>query len=216
MAGNRKKWYVVWRGTEPGVCDSWAECEARVKGFPDARYKSFDNQEDAIMAFRNGGEDPMALLRAIAKHSPVKHINYDAIPEIAKDSIAVDGACSGNPGLMEYRGVDVMTGAEIFHQGPYPDGTNNIGEFLALVHALAFFAQRNRPQTVIYSDSRTAMAWVRNRKCNSKLERTERNAHLFELVARAEHWLNTHTPINRIVKWDTKQWGEIPADFGRK
>lgn len=215
MASNRNKWYVVWRGTEPGVCDSWAECEARVKGFPDARYKAFRTQEEAVEAFRNG-EDEMSLLRAIAQHSPVVHINYEAIPEIVQDSIAVDGACSGNPGLMEYRGVDVMTGAELFHQGPYPDATNNIGEFLALVHALAFFHKTGNTHTVIYSDSRTAIAWVRDRKCKSKLERTERNAHLFELIARAEYWLQTHTPINRVLKWETSKWGEIPADFGRK
>lgn len=216
MANNRKKWYVVWQGTEPGVCDSWDECEARVKGYPGARYKAFDNQEDAVMAFRNGGDDEMALLRAIASHDPVKHINYAAIPEIIQDSIAVDGACSGNPGTMEYRGVDVMTGAEIFHQGPFEESTNNIGEFLALVHALAFFDQRGNDKTVIYSDSRTAISWVRNRKCNTKLERTERNRRSFELIARAEHWLNTHTAKNRIIKWETKLWGEIPADFGRK
>ncbi len=215
MAGNRNKWYVVWVGTEPGVCDSWAECEARVKGFPGARYKAFDNQEDAVMAFRNG-EDEMAILRTIASHKPVRHVNYEAIPEIVKDSIAVDGACSGNPGLMEYRGVDVMTGAELFHQGPFAQSTNNIGEFLALVHALALFTQQGNTHTAIYSDSRTAIAWVRNRKCNSKLTPTAANARSFELIARAERWLLTHQPVNRILKWDTKQWGEIPADFGRK
>ncbi len=215
MASNRNKWYVVWVGTEPGVCDSWAECEARVKGFPGARYKAYDNQEDAVLAFRNG-EDEMALLRAIAGHKPVKYVNYDAIPEIVKDSIAVDAACSGNPGIMEYRGVDVLTGAELFHQGPFAESTNNIGEFLALVHALALFVQQGNTHTAIYSDSRTAIAWVRNRKCNSKLVPTAANARSFELIARAERWLLTHDAVNRIMKWDTKQWGEIPADFGRK
>ncbi len=215
MAGNRNKWYVVWNGTEPGVCDSWAECEARVKGFPGARYKAFATQQDAVEAFRNG-DDEMALLRAIAKHPPVKVVNYDAIPEIIKDSIAVDGACSGNPGTMEYRGVDVPTGAELFRVGPFQESTNNIGEFLALVHALALFEKQGNDHTAIYSDSRTAIAWVRNRKCNSKLARTEANARSFELIARAEHWLLTHNPVNRICKWETKQWGEIPADFGRK
>ena len=216
MSENRKKWYVVWVGTEPGVCDSWAECEERVKGYPGARYKGFATQEDAINAFRNGGEDEMALLRAIATHEPVRYVNYDAIPEIVKDSIAVDGACSGNPGVMEYRGVDVTTGAELFRVGPFDDATNNIGEFLALVHALALFDKNGNTHTAIYSDSRTGMAWVRNRKCNSKLQRTEKNARVFELIARAERWLNTHSPVNRVIKWETNKWGEIPADFGRK
>ena len=205
---------MVWQGTEPGVCDSWAECEARVKGYPGARYKSYKTQEEAVRAFR-AGDDAGDVLRAIAR-GPAMRVNYEAFPEIVRDSIAVDGACAGNPGMMEYRGVDVMTGAELFHQGPFADGTNNIGEFLALVHALAFFHNTDNDHTAIYSDSRTAMAWVRNRKCKSKLARTERNGRLFELIARAERWLTTHTWRNRIIKWETTLWGEIPADFGRK
>lgn len=209
-----RKWYVVWNGSETGVCDSWAECESRVKGFPNAQYKSFNTQEEAVMAFREGNAD-RGLIRSIAR-APKAFVNYEAFPEIARDSIAVDGACSGNPGLMEYRGVDVMTGAEIFRQGPFRDATNNIGEFLALVHALAFFHNTANDHTVIYSDSRTAIAWVRDRKCKSKLERTGQNEKVFELIGRAEAWLNTHTWQNRIIKWETSKWGEIPADFGRK
>jgi len=205
---------VVWQGTEPGVCDSWAECEARVKGYPGARYKSYKTQEEAVRAFR-AGDDAGDVLRAIAR-GPAMRVNYEAFPEIVADSIAVDGACSGNPGVMEYRGVDVMTGAELFHQGPFADATNNIGEFLALVHALAFFDKTGNTHTVIYSDSRTAMAWVRDRRCKTKLERTARNQQLFAIIARAEAWLASHTPANRIIKWKTDEWGEIPADFGRK
>ncbi len=214
MTNYRGKGYVVWCGRETGVCDSWAECEARVKGFPGARYKSFKTQEDAIRAFREGNAD-MGVLRAIA-HAPTKHVNYEAIPDIVRDSIAVDGACSGNPGIMEYRGVDVMTGAELFHAGPFADATNNIGEFLALVHALALFHNQGNTHTAIYSDSRTALAWVRDRKCKSRLAHTAANARLWPIVARAEAWLQTHTWQNRIIKWQTDQWGEIPADFGRK
>lgn len=205
---------MVWQGTEPGVCDSWAECEARVKGYPGARYKSYKTQEEAVRAFR-AGDDAGDVLRAIAR-GPAMRVNYEAFPEIVADSIAVDGACSGNPGIMEYRGVDVMTGAELFHQGPFVDATNNIGEFLALVHALAFFDKTGNTHTVIYSDSRTAMAWVRDRRCKTKLERTARNQQLFAIIARAEAWLASHTPANRIIKWKTDEWGEIPADFGRK
>lgn len=214
MVNDNRKWYVVWQGTEPGICDSWAECELRVKGFPGARYKAFATQEEAVEAFRN---DPgeMEFLRAITR-GPNEAINYDAIPDIVHDSIAVDGACSGNPGVMEYRGVDVPTGAELFRKGPFADATNNIGEFLAIVHALALFYQQGNDHTAIYSDSRTAMAWVRARKCRTKLARTDANAHLFEIIGRAERWLETHTWSNAILKWNTSEWGEIPADFGRK
>lgn len=208
------KWYVVWEGTIPGICDSWEECKARVENYPNAKYKSYKTQEEAIRAFRGNPADEMGILRAIA-NAPAKHVNYEAIPEIILDSIAVDAACSGNPGIMEYQGVDVKTGARLFHQGPFPKASNNIGEFLALVHGLAMLKKMGSP-LAIYSDSVTAMAWVRDRKCKSKIELCPENAYLFSLVDRAEKWLLENTYTTRIIKWNTEEWGEIPADFGRK
>jgi ribonuclease HI len=135
--------------------------------------------------------------------------------EVTADAWAVDAGCSGNPGPMEYQCIDLATGERVFHFGPMK-GTNNIGEFLAIVHALAMLYNRGDSTTAIYSDSRTAQIWVRKRKCGTKLERTEKNARLLDIVLRAEQWLQTHTTQNPIYKWQTDKWGEIPADFGRK
>ena len=132
------------------------------------------------------------------------------------DSISVDAACSGNPGLMEYQGVDTKTKEKIFHQGPFLMGTNNIGEFLAIVHALAFFKQKGLYNRPIYSDSVTAMGWVKKKKANTKLEQNAKTAKLYELIQRAENWLKQNSYSNPIIKWETEDWGEIPADFGRK
>ena len=128
---------------------------------------------------------------------------------------AVDAGCSGNPGPMEYRGVDIATGQQVFHFGPIK-GTNNIGEFLAIVHALALMEQRNMQDYVIYSDSVNAQIWVRRQQCKTKLELTPETKKALELVRRAEKWLQTHNFRVPIIKWETKEWGEIPADFGRK
>lgn len=135
-------------------------------------------------------------------------------PEVRADAWAVDAACSGNPGPMEYRCIDLATGAQVFHFGPLY-GTNNIGEFLAIVHALALMEQRGE-RKAIYSDSYNAILWVNKRKCKTKLERTQRTAQLFDIITRAEHWLATHRYSTPIIKWETKKWGEVPADFGRK
>ena len=132
-----------------------------------------------------------------------------------KDSIAVDAACSGNPGLMEYQGVYTKTGELLFHQGPFKNGTNNIGEFLALVHGLAFLKQRNS-SLPIYTDSKTALAWIKNKKAKTLLEKNAENAILFELIERAEKWLKENSYTTEVLKWKTEIWGEIPADFGRK
>ena len=135
--------------------------------------------------------------------------------EVTADAWAVDAACSGNPGPMEYQCIDHATGAQVFHFGPL-HGTNNIGEFLAIVHALALLDKMGNTTKTIYSDSYNAMLWVSKRQCKTKLERTPQTEQLYQIVARAERWLQTHRYQNSIIKWDTKSWGEVPADFGRK
>lgn len=143
----------------------------------------------------------------------MSEINTSAYPLLP--ALAVDAACSGNPGVMEFRGVIADTGIEVFHRGPFPQGTNNIGEFLALVLGLAYLKTHNLPWN-LYTDSVTALAWLRQRKCKTKLPRTPQNEPLFQMVAKAEAWLRANTYTTRIYKWDTERWGEIPADFGRK
>jgi ribonuclease HI len=189
------KFYVVWKGKNPGIYKSWAECLEQVKGFNGASFKSFTSIKEAEAAFQ---------LPLTSKKSYSSFI---------KDSIAVDAACSGNPGVMEYQGVDVNTGKKIFHK-KFNWGTNNIGEFLAIVHALALLKtiHSNKP---IYSDSKIAMLWVKNKKCNTKLDHTK-SEDLIELIQRAEVWLRNNSYENKILKWETEVWGEIPADFGRK
>lgn len=134
--------------------------------------------------------------------------------EVSANAWAVDGACSGNPGQMEYRGVDLATGQTVFHFGPIL-ATNNIGEFLAIVHALALMEQRGIRKT-IYTDSVSGKAWVRTGKCKTRLRRDATTEQAWRLVERGERWLRTHTFRVPVEKWDTRRWGEIPADFGRK
>ena len=131
------------------------------------------------------------------------------------DALAVDAACSGNPGPMEYQGVNVRTREVIFRVGPLEGGTNNIGEFLAIVHGLAL-QEKQGTSLPIYSDSVNAQLWVRQGICKTKLEENAVNAPIFDMIRRAEQWLRTHTFRLPIIKWETKLWGEIPADFGRK
>ena len=135
--------------------------------------------------------------------------------EVTANAWAVDAACSGNPGPMEYQAIDLATGAQVFHFGPV-HGTNNIGEFLAIVHALALLDKQGVTGKTIYSDSHNAILWVQKRQCKTKLERTPQTEQLYQIIARAETWLRTHQIVNTVVKWETKRWGEVPADFGRK
>lgn len=217
MAPN-KKYYVVWEGREPGVYDDWDDAFEQIDGYPGARYKAFPSYDSAVAAFRGPVSEQSAFLTRLASHVAAGGSvrDYTTIPGIRLDAIAVDGACSRNPGPMEYRCVRVVDGVEIFHKGPFAGGTNNIGEYLALIHAAAMLAQRGDTTTPIYTDSRTALAWVRNRRANTRVVATSENAPLLQIVARADAWIQSHDIPNPILKWDTDNWGEIPADFGRK
>lgn len=211
----KRKFYVVWEGRATGVFDSWEECQLQVTGYPGAKYKSFNSQEEAVAAYRGDPADHIGLIRNIATHSaPV--INYAAFPEIRLDAIAVDAACSGNPGPVEYQGVWVATGERAFHVGPLEGGTNNIGEFLALIHALALFTRQGRTDIPIYSDSKTALSWLRKHAVKTNLTPTPANSRLREILARAIAWMDANPVLNPVLKWNTELWGEIPADFGRK
>lgn len=212
MGKSNTKFYVVWKGHTPGVYDSWNKCKAQVNGYEQAIYKSFPTREIAEKAYN---DNPWKYMGPDKQKLESPKISYKNIPEIIQDSIAVDAACSGNPGVMEYRGVYTADGKQIFHDGPYQEGTNNIGEFLAIVYALAMLKQQGS-NIPIYTDSVTAIAWIRKRQCNSKLEKNDKNANLFEVIARANRWLLNNDWSNKIIKWDTDNWGEIPADFGRK
>ena len=208
-------------GHTPGVYETWNACQAQIKGFQGAKYKSFGSLAEAESAYKQSWQKfyessgSSGSKKNPFKPNPSDYVHEKYGTEIVIDSIAVDAACSGNPGKMEYRGVQTVTGKEIFHSPIFPVGTNNIGEFLAIVHALALYHEK-QPGLTIYTDSKIAQGWVKRGKAKTKLERNGKTAHLYQVIARAEKWLATHTFKNPIIKWETKEWGEIPADFGRK
>lgn len=212
MAKPKNKYYVVWKGRLTGIFDSWEECRKQTEGFEGAQYKGYPTLELAEAAHKQNYWQ--AVKQGVGNREQGIGSKEQGF-SIQIPSLSVDAACSGNPGLMEYRGVDTATGREIFRLGPFEHATNNIGEFLALVHGLALLKQYNKTMP-IYSDSVNAIAWVRAKKCRTKLARTEKNIEVFNLIARAERWLEDNHYITQILKWDTPNWGEIPADFGRK
>ena len=179
-------------------------------GFVEAEYKAFMNREAAEVAFHSSYEEFKGKRVPTLSQSML-----DVIGKPVSDSYCVDASCIGNPGPMEYQCIHTASRKRIFRQGPYENGSNNIGEFLAIVHALALFTQRG-DTLPIYTDSETALTWVKKKKCKTNLPKDAKNASIFELIKRAEDWLDQKTYPNQILKWNTNAWGEIPADFGRK
>jgi len=213
VSKKKKKYYTIWKGHKTGVFESWNDCKAQIKNYEGAQYKSFPTFDAAKKALNGNYFDFVGKNKSFSSNLSATDLKKIGLPNY--NSISVDAASSGNPGKMEYRGVDTKSKKQLFIQGPFEQGTNNIGEFLAIVHGLAFLKKKDSNR-MIYTDSRTAMSWVKKKTCNTKLERNAKNKALFELVDRAVIWLKTNDFQTTIVKWETKAWGEIPADFGRK
>lgn len=209
----KKYYYVVWRGSERGVFEEWSDAKRAISGVAKPEYKTFGSKALAEKAFQEGPENYRE-----GNFKKTKDLDADQLRKIGNPielSLAVDAACNGK-GDMEYQGVWTFSREQVFKAGPYKKGSNNIGEFLALVHALAFLSQHRDEKMksmIIYTDSRIAMGWIQHKMC---LTKKTPSPEVKNLINRAELWLKNNTWKNKILKWETKAWGEIPADFGRK
>ena len=208
----KQKYYVVWKGREIGVFENWDECKSHIEGYQGAVYKSFTTKEAAIDAF---GSNSSLYIGKVIFNSELSEKELQKIGSPILESISVDGAWNTSTGLIEYQGVYTRNKEIVFKQGPFYDGTNNVAEFLAIVHALAY-CKSKEILLPIYSDSKNAISWVNAKKARTKLLQTSRNSILFELMSRAESWLKENKYESAVLKWETKAWGENPADFNRK
>ena len=225
MAKAKRKFYVVWAGRQTGVFTSWDECNSQVHKYPGGLHESFGTRLEAERAYlagpsAGGRSGPPASPSQPAARAPRLRRERGERPYGATargpilESISVDASCPGNPGPVEYQGVHTGTGDVVFAKGPFAGGTNNIGEFLAVVTALRHCAEQGLTLP-IYTDSKTALSWRKKKRCNTASDLSQYPL-LAEEVYQAERWLDTHKGGNWVRKWKTHEWGEIPADYGRK
>ncbi|OMP75795.1 viroplasmin family protein [[Flexibacter] sp. ATCC 35208] len=208
----KKKYYTVWIGREKGVYHTWAECEAQTKGFTGAKQKAFNTLQEAEEAFKN---DYNLYFGTKEFKSELSEEQLELIGQPDLNSISVDAAWDTITKEVEYKGVNTKTKEVLFSEGPFKGGTINVAEFLVIVHALEY-CKKNNLTIPIYSDSYNAIKWVKEKKLNTTLPLTDDNKKLFRMIERSIQLLNENIYINQILKWETKAWGENPADFGRK
>lgn len=210
----RQKFYVVWVGFKPGIYDSWKECSSQTDGYRDARYKSFPTHEAALQAFTDGPDSYWGAAKSPSRHTTPPPNEIPNRPP--SHSLCVDGAFNGRTGDMEYRGVWNHNRQVAFASSVIPNGTNNIAEFLAVVEAMQLLQKMGR-EWPIYTDSVTALSWIRKRQVKSTIFSDPfANQELKDRVIKALDWLTENNPQTPVFKWRTTQWGEIPADYGRK
>ena len=207
----KKKWYVVWEGKTPGIYTDWESCKQEVNGIHGAKYKSFTSESEAKEAYLNAysnyiGKTKTTIITPTLFSSGTYNTN----------SLSVDAACSGNPGQMEYQGVWTETKEPVFKSTVFPIGTNNIGEFLGIIDGIQYLTETNQTDKIIYTDSKTAMAWIKHKKVKTMLDRFPETELLWQKIDAAIDYLQNTTITISIEKWETEAWGEIHADFGRK
>jgi ribonuclease HI len=212
MSKSKPKWYVVLKGRIPGIYTDWETAKAQIDGFPGPVYKGFESEKTAQEAWKNKrfptvGDPGQTSISGFSggvgkKNPPQGHF------------VIVDASALGVPGPTEYQGF-LMPEKKLLFSKHIGLATNNIGEFLAIVHALALLYKNDSPLPV-YSDSMTALSWVAKRKVKTNLDKTAETTEAWDLIERGEKWLQTHQFTNRVFKWETELWGENPADYGRK
>jgi len=213
----KNKFYVVWNGHTPGIYTTWDDCKKQVNGFKGAEYKGFPSLDIAEQEFekRNSSENIKIINKAFEKGN--NNFNPLLPDDIDQEALCVDGACSGNPGKGDYQCVVVGSKENIFLHTEFKETTNNLMEFFALVECLQYLTKHKTHNMTVYSDSVSAIAWVRNKKAKTTLKRTNDNYDTFAMLEKFENWLNKNDYSEVIIKkWNTRELGEIPADFGRK
>lgn len=125
--------------------------------------------------------------------------------------IAVDASHLTSQNRTDYQGVNIATGEVLFEHSLGANKTINQGEFLAIVHAAQYIIENDFKPRIIYSDSVTAISWFKNKATSSGKDNPALKKSEVFLKA-----LDFDIKTIDVRYWSNKQWGETPADFGRK
>lgn len=223
-------YYGVWQGRNIGIYSSWNECKLQVDGYKGAKYKKLNaqNEQEAknefFEAMKNfqkkelNNKEQTKIVTQVTQLEKKATIVQKALDYPDGDYLTVDGAAQGQENC-EYQAVFSSSKKLAFKSKVFKGGTNNIGEFLGLVEAIKYILN-NKITPIVYSDSVTAIAWIKYKKAKTTARDTGKiTDELEKLLQEAENFLVYNTEdIEKISirKWNTKDWGEIPADYGRK
>jgi ribonuclease HI len=132
-------------------------------------------------------------------------VEHDDLIYVYNDNdIFVDGFSSGNPGIGGFI-VAKYDGTVLFRKDYGNVHSNNWYELAAIATAVIKYPGRH-----IWSDSVTAIAWA-NGRVSKDVAKLYSNDQAFSLM------IETIRKVNPVIsKWNTRKWGEIPADPGNK
>ncbi|MDR0545328.1 MAG: ribonuclease H family protein [Mycoplasmataceae bacterium] len=139
----KKTFYAVRIGRNPGIYESWLECEQQIKGFAGAMFKSFATIEEA-QAFMHGISkevDVKDMLEIYCDGSYAKER-----PEFATYGVVI---VKNNEVIMKFNGV----------VDDHYNSNNITGEVFGVLKALKWVIKNNFKKIVIYHDYIGLSAW---------------------------------------------------------
>ena len=149
-----KYFYVVRKGRRTGIFTTYAECEAQVKYYPGAIYKIFSTLAAAEYALKYGWNRSNKMPSNFNNCKVEINVSLPSSPCLCTDGSKI------KLNSIEYRTVEYPSRKELFRYGPYPNGSNNIAEFLGLVATIRY-CKHHSIELPIYTDSSVALIWVK-------------------------------------------------------
>ena len=150
------KYYAVKNGREPGIYNSWAECQKQIHGFKNASYKSFTSRKEAEEFISNKKEMPKM------EHGLIAY---------------VDGSFNEKKKVYGY-GAVLIDGQQVikrlYGRGDNPDclsSRNVVGEIFGALSAVKYAVEHPEYDgIVIYYDYMGIEKWaIGEWKANKKL-----------------------------------------------
>lgn len=128
------------------------------------------------------------------------------------DKIIVHSTANTKTKRMAYKGFNESTNKWIFKVKYKGYCTQNVADFMAIVHAL-HYCKINNIDLPIYNDNLVAIKWVKDKKVNSLLIKTKENHELFQSFENALVILKQNDFLNPILFWKKKELGNIKNPF---
>ena len=162
------KYYAVRRGRIPGVYEEWSECEAQVKGFPNALYKSFRTRLEAefyLLEEEAEKQESPAVPAPPAEEEPE---SASLLPEEKEEpawpEIYVDGSFRADTGEYSYGMVILEGGEELYFSEKFTDPDmalmrNVAGEIRGAQAAMEYALRQGWQGIYLYHDYAGIAKW---------------------------------------------------------
>lgn len=159
------KFYAVKKGKKPGIYNSWPECQAQVKGFSGAIYKSFTTLSEA-KAFMGDSESQTSSKNANGQEIRWMPGHSEQTDDKAESmTVYVDGSFDKNTGYFGYGGVVLYQGKRKSFKGgrntkELAKMRNVAGEIIAAMQAIKIALNAEASQVIIYHDYMGIAEWA--------------------------------------------------------